>query len=123
MGVNLLKDINGIVYGQYEVGVHSMMLTSSKSGDPMVVCCMTILSGKYKGKRIFAYQNVADKKQIESANRFLRSLNSGFEVNFSNYRQYDQLIDNVTSKAKDKQFMINYSELIKHRLIEMELLN
>lgn len=82
--------------GTYEVKVSKMELTESKKGDPMVSIWFKILNGEYKGSLIFynkvVYGTSNDGFMIHSNNEFLRSLDSGIDVEFESYSQYAQLL-------------------------------
>lgn len=78
--------------GEYEVKIEKLELVASSKGDPMVSCWMKILSGDYKDQRIFMNQVVTQGFQIHAANEFLRSLDSGVEVEFDTYSQYGEML-------------------------------
>ncbi len=81
--------------GTYEVSIDKMELTASKSGKPMVSVWFKILSGDYKGSRMFMNQVVEQAFQIHSMNEFLRSLDSGKDIEFVSYRQYGNLLMDI----------------------------
>ena len=94
--------------GTYEVKVDKMELTmsntdangnardKSKPQNPMVSIWFKILNGEYKGSLIFynkvVYGTSNDGFMIHSNNEFLRSLDSGVNVEFESYSQYAQLL-------------------------------
>ncbi len=81
--------------GKYEVSIDKLELTASKSGKPMVSVWFKVLSGEYKGSRMFMNQVVEQAFQIHSMNEFLRSLDSGKDVEFVSYRQYGNLLMDI----------------------------
>ena len=81
--------------GKYEVKIDKMELTESKKGRPMLTVWMKILEGEYKGQLIFYNQVVDMGFGLHNANEFLRSLDSGLDVTFENFRQYGNLIMDI----------------------------
>lgn len=97
--------------GKYEVGIEKLELTTSKKGDPMVSCWMKILDGEFKSSRLFMNQVVTQGFQIHIANEFLRSLESGLEIEFQKYSQYAQLLLDVHEAIDGKhEYAVQYGE-------------
>lgn len=61
-----------------------------------------VLTGEYKGSRIFMNQVVEQAFQVHTFNEFLRSLDSGVEIEFKSYRQYGEMLMNI-AEAIDKK--------------------
>lgn len=78
--------------GTYEVEVEKLELKKSKKGDPMLSCWMKITEGEYKNSIIFYNQVLTIGFRLHNANEFLRSLDSGVEVEFVNFKQYHELL-------------------------------
>jgi hypothetical protein len=100
-----------VPHGTYEVKIEKLELGESKKGDPMFVCCMRILNGDYEKSMLFMYQVITQGFQIHVANQFLRSLDSGIEIEFASYSQYAQLLMDV-AEAIDGQleYAVEYGE-------------
>ena len=81
--------------GHYEVKISKIELTQSKTGRPMVSFWMQILEGPYKGQYIFWNQVVDIGFGLHKVNEFLRSLDSGLEVQFENFQQYGNLLMDI----------------------------
>ncbi|SHF52095.1 DUF669 domain-containing protein, partial [Caloramator proteoclasticus] len=81
-----------VPFGTYEVKIEKMELVESKTGKPMLTCWMRILEGEYKNSIIFMNQVLSTAYGIHTANEFLRSLDSGIEVEFESFSQYNDLI-------------------------------
>lgn len=116
----LLKDIqdtakNGtsfkdVPHGQYEVKIEKLELVESKAGDPMVTCWMRVLAGDYKGSLIFMNQVITRAFQVHIVNEFLRSLESGLEIEFKSYKQYGQLLLDIHEAIDGKfEYDLKYS--------------
>jgi hypothetical protein len=89
------KSFKEVPHGQYEVKIEKLELIASKAGDPMVTAWFRIVDGEYEGSIIFMNQVVNQGFQIHIVNEFLRSLESGIEIEFKNYSQYGQLLMDV----------------------------
>lgn len=100
-----------VPHGKYEVKIEKLELGESKKGDPMFVCWMRILNGDFEKSMLFMYQVVTQGFQIHIANEFLRSLDSGVEIEFESYSQYGQLLMDV-AEAIDGQleYSVDYGE-------------
>lgn len=84
-----------VPHGNYEVSIEKLELVASKAGDPMVTCWFNVLEGEYKGSKIFMNQVITKGFQIHIANEFLRSLESGQDIEFKSYSQYGELLMDV----------------------------
>jgi len=119
---NLAKDVkeaaeNGtgsfkeVPHGEYEVEVNKMELIASKKGDPMVTIWFKVVSGEYKGSLIFFNQVIIQGFQIHIVNEFLRSLDSGYDVEFRSYSQYGQLLMDIHEAIDGElEYLLKYSE-------------
>lgn len=104
-------DFREVPKGTYEVEINKMELTESKKGDPMVTIWFKILSGEFKGSLIFYNQVVTQAFQIHNANKLLRSLESGIDVGFESYTQYDQLIMDIAEAVDGSlEYCLEYGE-------------
>ena len=105
-----MGDFPEIPVGKYEVKVDSMELGKSKkkddgSGDdPMLKITFEILDGEFKGYKLF-YNGVmqpGNEKaigfQVHNNNEMLRSLIGDDDVEFKNFSQYAQEIDDIADE-------------------------
>lgn len=100
-----------VPHGDYEVGVDKLELTASKAGDPMVSIWFKVLTGDYKGNRIFYNQVITQGFQIHLANELLRSMDTGVDVEFKTYNQYGNLLMDVMEAIDGKlEFALKYGE-------------
>ena len=109
---NNKKDFDKVPYGEYEVSIKKLELISNSNDDPMVVCWFKILDGKYKNSMIFMNQVVTQDFQIHIIDEFLRSLDSGIEVEWlGSYSKYADLIDDIFyAISEDKlEYALEYS--------------
>lgn len=88
--------------GDYEVKVTKMELTESKKGDPMVSIWFKILAGEYEGSLIFYNQVIKQGFQLHLNNELLKSFDTGLDIHFDDFDQYEQLILDV-AEAIDTQ--------------------
>lgn len=86
--------------GDYEVKVSKIELgeTGEKSktpGMPMMKVWFTIIAGEYKNQKIFCNQMLTTGFGIHKANELLDSFESGILVQFENFSQYADLMNQV----------------------------
>lgn len=100
-----------VPHGEYEVAIDKMELTASKAGNPMVSVWFKVLTGDFKGSRIFYNQVVTQGFQIHLVDEFLRSLDTGLDIAFVTYKQYGNLIMDVMEAIDGKlEFVLKYGE-------------
>ncbi len=100
-----------VPHGEYEVSIEKMELKSSKTGKPMVSVWFKVLSGEYKGSMIFYNQVVDQSVGVGIVNEFLRSLDSGLDIEFKTYKQYGNLLMDVHEAISGKlEYALKYSE-------------
>lgn len=109
-------DFKDVPHGDYEVSIDKLELTETKkTGKPMVSCWMKIVSdGELKGQRIFMNQVITQGFQIHIMNSFLRSLlpdDSGIDVEFTGYADYNDLLLDITEYIDSKfEYGLEYGE-------------
>ncbi|MGL5766297.1 MAG: DUF669 domain-containing protein [Sarcina sp.] len=81
--------------GTYEIEIDKLELKKTKKGDPMLSCWMKISEGEFKGSIIFYNQVLTSGFGLHNANEFLKSLDSGVDVEFNNFKQYNTLLLDV----------------------------
>ena len=84
-----------VPHGTYDVEINKMELKLSKNNNPMLSVWFKVLAGEEKGRLIFMNQVVTKKFQVHICNDFLRSLDSGIDVKFVDFGQYEQLIMDI----------------------------
>lgn len=104
-------DYKEVPLGTYEVEVNKLELKKSKKGDPMLSIWFKIIAGEYKGSLIFYNQVMSQGFGIHNANEMLRSLDSGVEVKFTNFKKYHgMLLDIVESIEGNLEYALEYGE-------------
>ena len=108
-------DFKEIPHGEYEVKIEKMEIKACKSdankGLPMFSCQFRILDGEYKKSCIFMNKLIASEYPIHIVNEFLRSLDSGIDVEFNgDYRDYNDLILDIHEAInKEKlEYLLDY---------------
>lgn len=105
-----------VPHGTYEVEINKMQLKKSKKGDPMLSIWFKILNGQYKGGLIFYNQVLNTGFGLHNANEMLRSLDSGVEIEFVNFKQYHNMILDVYEAVKGNlEFALKYTENSKNK--------
>ena len=104
-------DYKEVPEGRYEVKIHKMELKQSKTGRPMVTFWFKILEGEYNNQYIFWNQVVDMGFGLHKVNEFLRSLDSGLEVQFENFTQYGQLLMDIHEAIDGRlEYGLKYSK-------------
>lgn len=103
-----------VPFGVYEVKIEKMELVESKTGKPMLTCWMRILNGEHQNSMLFMNQVLSTAYGIHTANEFLRSLDSGIEVEFESFSQYNDLILDIHEAIDGKlEYAVEYGETNK----------
>ena len=108
--------------GTYEIKVEKLELGISKKGAPMLKAMFRILDGDYSNNCLFMNQVVTQGFQIHIANEFLRSLDTGVDVVFESYQQYEGLIMDIAEKTADLEYAIEYTrekDFAVYRIVEV----
>ena len=106
------KEFEKVPHGEYEVKVDKMELKSSKKGDPMVSIWFSILEGKYKNSKLFLNQVITQGFQIHIVNNLLKSMGTGLNIEFVDYKQYADLLLDVAEEcdANNLEFALKYED-------------
>ena len=97
--------------GNYEVKVDKMELKESKSGKPMVSIWFKIVAGDYKNNLIFMNQVVTEPFQVHIMKELLKSLDSGLDITFETYSQFNNLLLDVHEAISGKlEYELQYGE-------------
>lgn len=99
-----------VPHGDYEVAINKIELKKSKNDNPMVTVWFKVLAGDHKNQLIFMNQVITQGFQIHIANEFLRSLNTGLDIEFKSYSQYGALLQDVFEATKDFEYGLEYTE-------------
>lgn len=106
------SDFKEVPHGTYEVAITKLELGESSKNDPMVKVWFKIVSEcEYKGSLIFMNQVITKGFQLHIVNEFLRSLDSGIEIEFESYAQYsDLLLDVFEAIEGNFEYALKYGE-------------
>ena len=91
--------------GKYECSLESLVFTESKAGNPMLKADFKILKGEFERHHMFVNQvvlsgNENDHKKVAMAKNFLRSLDTGHEVEFEGLEEFEALVDEIFAAVK-----------------------
>ncbi|MGN9161249.1 DUF669 domain-containing protein [Clostridium sulfidigenes] len=104
-------DFKEVPLGTYEVEVNKLELKKSKKGDPMLSVWFKILTGEYKGSLIFYNQVMTQGFGIHNANEMLRSLDSGVDIEFTNFKKYHEMLLDVLEVVEGTlEYALEYGE-------------
>lgn len=101
-----------VPHGVYEVALVKLELKETKeSKKPMLSGQFKILNGEHKNSLIFYNQVIASGFGIHNANEFMRSMGTDVNVEFTTYRNYNNVICDVFESVSEKlEFQLNYSQ-------------
>ena len=108
-------DFVDVPHGDYEVKVVKIELgaTGEKSktpGAPMARVWFEVLTGDYKGQKIFMNHLLTKGFSIHKFNEFMVSLESGVPVVFENFEQYADLMKQVFNAIDGKgEYQLAYT--------------
>ena len=108
-------DFVEVPHGEYEVKITKLELgetgeRSKTHGMPMAKVWFTILAGEYKNQLIFMNQMLTSGFGIHKMNEFLNSLQTEIPIQFENFNQYGELLEQVF-KAVDgvAEYQLSYN--------------
>lgn len=99
--------------GEYEVKVEKLELveTKKKPQRPMVTAWLRIVDGSHKNSIIFYNQLVDEGWKIDQVNQFLESLDSGIDVEFESYSQFDDMLLDIHEAIDDQlEYALKFGE-------------
>ena len=95
--------------GIYEVKLAKAEVKATKNGDPMATLQFKVLDGEYKNQSIWMNQVITQGFQINIMNEFLRSMDTGVEIEFVDYAQYNDMLMDVVEACDGKlEFALDY---------------
>lgn len=95
--------------GTYEVKLIKGEVSPTKNDDPKVSLWFEVLAGEYEGQKIFFNQVITQGFQIHIVDEFLKSMDSGVDVQFVDYAQYNDMIMDVVEACNGKlEFALEY---------------
>lgn len=112
-------DFPEIPVGKYEVKIEKIELDESKNGKPMGKVQMRIVDGTYKKSCLFYNQVLVgtDAKTnqltafgIHNFNKFLKALDSGLDIKFDDFNQYEELLLDVSEEVENLTYEIKYTK-------------
>lgn len=102
--------------GEYVVKIEKMELgetgpKSKQPGSPMFKVQFRILEGSFKNSCLFMNQVMTQGFQIHLVKKFLTSLESGIEITFDSFSQFNDLIMDVMESIDHKlEYAVDYDE-------------
>lgn len=97
--------------GEYEVKIDKMEIKPTKDNTKLMLSVWFKIIGQseFKGQMIFMNRVIMEAFGLHQANDFLRSLDSGIEIEFVNYKQYANLVMDVMEAIDGKfEYALKY---------------
>ena len=95
----------------YEVKLVKAEVRPTKNGgDPMATLQFKVQAGYYTGNSIFMNQVITQGFQIDILDDFLKSLDTGVDVEFIDYAQYNDMLMDVVEACEEQNlaFALEY---------------
>lgn len=95
----------------YEVKLVKAEVRPTKtSGDPMATLQFKVQAGYYTGNSIFMNQVITQGFQIDILDDFLKSLDTGVDVEFIDYAQYNDMLMDIVEACEEQNlsFALEY---------------
>lgn len=108
---------------KYEVKLAKAEVRATKNGDPMATLQFKILEGEYKGQYIWINQVITQGFQIHIMDEFLNSLDTGVQIDFEDYSQYNDLLMDISEECESQKlsYALNYGVNAKgYKTFEIE---
>lgn len=109
-----------IPFGDYEVAISKLELgeneyeDSPSYGCPQVTVCFKIVTGQYKGQRLFWSTNIFGQYahlSIKNINEFLESLDSGIDIRFEDFKQYAEMLKAIFDEISERyEYQLAFGE-------------
>lgn len=102
-----------IPFGNYDVKLESLELKPTKKDKkPMMVATFVINAGKYKKSKLWYNQVIQTGTQIHFAKEFLRSLDTGVDIEFVDYKQFRDLVMDVMEAVEEDglEYALSYED-------------
>jgi hypothetical protein len=93
-----------VPYGEYTVEIFQMGLCESPQGEPQVAIAFEVKTGEFAHNLIFVNQVITQGFQIHTVNELLRGLVPHMDIQFTNYRQYAELLEDVFTDADESEY-------------------
>lgn len=92
-----LNDMRSAVvpYGCYEVQVNKIHFKETKEGEPVISIWFEVLKGEFKNDIILYEKKLTRGFWIHQACELVRGMNSGLDVYFEEYEQFNRLMRDV----------------------------
>lgn len=104
------QDFKEVPHGDYEVAINKIELKESKKGDPMLSIWFKIIAGSFENSIIFYNQVLTSGFGLHKANEMLRSLDSGIDVEFKSFKQYNEMLMDIAEAVDGNlEFQLKYT--------------
>jgi len=113
---NNQRNYEEVPCGDYEVTFEKLELSTSKSGEFMVVAWMRIVSGDFKNSVLFLNQVINEGWKVDIVCDFINSLGSDVDFpknryDFPSYREVEQLLMDIHEAIDGKfEYAVKYGK-------------
>ena len=122
------KNSEKLAEDTYRVTLDTMELAENKKGNLMLKAQFRIGTGKQKNKCIFVNQILTGTKNdgfmMLKAKEFLESLDSGIDVTYENWEQFDNLVADIAAAVQEDELsfdmeVTNDGDYQRYKILEV----
>ena len=88
--------------GRYEMRVEKMEAALTKEYKPKLMVCFKVIAGEQKGRLAFVHIGLAHPFTIKKAIELMKGMDTGLDISFEDYAQFEQLIVDVADAIKEQ---------------------
>jgi hypothetical protein len=88
--------------GRYEMRVEKMEAALTKEDKPKLMVCFKVIAGDQKGRLAFVHIGLAHPFTIKKAIELMRAMDTGLDVAFEDFEQFETLIGEVAAAIEEQ---------------------
>ena len=88
--------------GRYEMRVEKMEAALTKEDKPKLMVCFKVIAGEQKGRLAFVHIGLAHPFTIKKAIELMKGMDTGVDISFEDYAQFEQLIADVAAAVEEQ---------------------
>ena len=106
-----VKEFKEVPHGEYNVAITKMEVKPTKDEQKLLLAIqLKVNDGEYKNGFIFYNQVITTSFGLHNANEFLRTLDSGVEIDFKDFKQYNNLVLDIFEKIGKLEYTVEYAK-------------
>lgn len=99
--------------GKYEVSIEKLQITETPWNTSQLSCWFKVLVGDYEGQMAFCNIGLTSAYGIVNAKNLLKSFESGLDVQFVDFVQFGNLVDQIYNTINGKkEYLVELYETV-----------